>query len=288
MLRSAAAVVVVALIFPLASSAGAGALQTGDRAWSRRAEGATDSHARPGPIGEAIRAYRQAIEESPEDLEPRWKLLRALYFEGQFVALDREGKRQVFEESRRVAEEALDLLAQAVGGREKLDRMEPGEKAKALGGQPEAAPVFFWSAVDWGLWGESVGRLKAARQGVGGRVRDDAEAVIALDESYENAGGHRLLGRLHAVAPRVPFFTGWVDRAKALEELRRAVELGPDEPYNALYLAEAILDHRPQDRSEALRLLEELAERAPRPGHRVEDAFVLAQARSLLAEIAGS
>ena len=82
--------------------------------------------------------------------------------------------------------------------------------------------------------------MAAARQGVGDRVKRYSEILIALDERYEDAGGHRVLGRLHTLAPKVPFITGWVDRGKAVSELRRAVALGPDNFDNHVFLAEAL------------------------------------------------
>jgi hypothetical protein len=148
---------------------------------------------------------------------------------------------------------------------------------------PEAPAIYLWSAVNWGLWADAFGRLAAARQGVASRVRDDALVTIALDPRLEAGGGHRVLGRLHAEAPAIPFVTGWIDRERAIRELERAVELGPAEPINRLFLAEALLDHRPAARGRALTLLRELAALAPRPTALVEDTRVARQARELLA-----
>jgi len=92
-----------------------------------------------------------------------------------------------------------------------------------------------------------------------------------------------VLGRLHALAPRIPFFTGWIDRDVAIRELERAVALGPDEPLNRLYLAEAILEHRPKRRPEALRQLRTLLAAPPDPERPVESADARRQAREVLA-----
>ena len=58
-------------------------------------------------------------------------------------------------------------------------------------------------------------------------------------------GPRRLLGRLHAVAPRVPLFTGWVSRTEGVEHLERAVAIAPEDLANRLYLAEARLELEP-------------------------------------------
>lgn len=260
----------------------ADAVARGDAAWERRAEGHDGGHAAAGPIGEAVAAYEEAARQRPEDLEARWKLLRALWFEGDFSASTDEAKRDVFDRGRKLGEESIDLLAKRVGGRDKLSKMEPAAVGKALAGIPEAAPIFFFTAVHWGLWGEAFGRFAAARQGVAGKVRDDSRIVIALDERYEKAAGHRVLGRLHARAPSIPFITGWIDRDTAVSELRKACELFPDEPYNRLFLAEALLDHFPKARAEALDLLRGILAATPEPDRAVEWARARQQAQELI------
>jgi len=274
-------------------AAAADAVARGDAAWARRAEGHVGAHASPGPIGEAIAAYQQALKEQPERLEVYWKLLRAEHFRGDFVAITREQKQEVFGPARTVAEAGLDRLARKAGGRERLDAMAPAAAAKALAGIPEAVPLHLWAAIHWGLWGDNFGRLAAARQGVGDRVRRYAEIVIAIDERYEFAAGHRVLGRLHTLAPKVPFLTGWVDRGKAVSELRRALALAPEDPLNAVFLADTLLQYQSghaAEVAEARRLLRQVVERPPspdRPWGTVEDEDAVAQARALLAKYPG-
>lgn len=272
------------LVLPAALPAQQDAIALGDSAWARRAEGHRGGQAAPGPVGEAIAAYHRAVKEQPGRLEGAWKLLRALHFKGEHVARTREERQTIFAQGREAAEAALDRLARKVGGRERLDKMTPKEVAKALAGTPEAAALHLWAGVHWGLWGDAYGRMAAARQGVGDRVLRYAEVGIALDETYDDAAGHRMLGRLHTLAPKVPFVTGWVDRDKAVSELRRAVALAPDNLLNRLYLAEALLEHHPGKAGEAREILRKLAARAPSPQRVVEDEKALADARALLAK----
>jgi tetratricopeptide (TPR) repeat protein len=253
---------------------------------ARRAEGAPadrPGRAAPGPIGSAIAGYQRAIEADPSVLTARRKLLAALYHQGEHVAEGVEARRDTFDRGRVAAEAALDRLAQRLGGRAVYDELSPGERAERLAGVPEAAGIHFWAAVHWGLWGDAFGRFAAARQGVAGKIRDYAETALALDEGYERGGPHRVLGRLHALAPRIPFLTGWIDRDRAIRELERAVELGPDEPLNRLYLAEALLEHRPAARAEALRQLRAVLAAPPDPERPVESADAKRQAREVLA-----
>jgi len=262
-------------------------LAAGDAAWARRVEGHQGDHALPGPINEAVAAYERAVKEQPDRLEGTWKLLRALHYKGEYATSKQDGKQQVFARGKEVAEAGIDRLARQVGGRQKLDAMTPAQAAKALSGTPEAKPLFLWAAVHWGLWGDVFGRLAAARQGVGDRVRRYAEILNALDERYEDAAGHRILGRLHTLAPKVPFFTGWVDRDKAVAELRRAVALGPDNLDNHLFLAEALLEHQKDKSAEAREILRRLLARQPAPELVVEQERTLVNARALLQKYPG-
>jgi tetratricopeptide (TPR) repeat protein len=249
MLRIATALVL--FLLPSLLFAQTDPVATGDAAWSRRAEGHQGARALPGPVDEAIAAYEKAVREQPDRLEGSWKLARALHYKGEYATQTREGKQKVFDRGREVAEAGLDRLARRVGGREKLDAMTPAQAAKALAGHSDAPPLFLWAAAHWGLWGDVFGRIAAARQGVGDKVRRYSEILLALDERYEDAAGHRILGRLHTLAPKIPLVTGWVDRGKAIASLRRAVALGPDNLDNHLFLAEALLEHQPEKAAEA-------------------------------------
>jgi tetratricopeptide (TPR) repeat protein len=263
-------------------------IAAGDAAWARRADGHQGARAIPGPVDEAIAAYERAVKEQPERLEGTWKLLRALHFKGDFTTNSNDARQKAFARGKEVAEAGIDRLAKrTAGSRQKLDAMSPAQAAKAVAGVPEAKPLYLWAAVHWGLWGDVFGRLAAARQGVGDRVRTYSETLIALDERYEDAGGHRILGRLHTLAPKVPFVTGWVDRGKAVSELRRAVALGPDNLDNHVFLAEALFEYQPAKAGEAREILRRVLARQPVPELAVEQAKSLADARALLAKHPG-
>ncbi len=254
----------------------------GDAAWERRDEGGSGLQPAPEPIAEAIAAYQAALATRPDDLELRWKLMRALHFQGDYVLEARDDKRAVFAVGRDLGEGSLDRIAAEFGGRAAFDHLTVEAVIDALRGRAEAAPTYFWTCVHWGVWGRERGKLAAAREGVANRVRDYAEIVIGLDEAYEDAGGYRIMGRLHFEAPRVPFITGWVDKRKALSSLERAVEIAPDHPLSQLYLAEAIYDSNPARRPDAIARLRRTVEAGPRPERPFEDGRTLVTARALL------
>jgi tetratricopeptide (TPR) repeat protein len=261
----------------------------GDSAWARRAEGASALRAAPEPIAKAIAGYEAALEADPGDPEASWKLMRALYYQGRYVHTDRDSKSETFGRGRDVGEAAIARLAEQAGSTGDLltgdhQEMEVEQIVELLRAQPHAAPIFFWTGAHWGLWGESTGKMAAARQGVAGKIRDYSQVVIGLDEMYESAGAYRVLGRLHFEAPRIPFITGWIDRHEAVRALERAVELVPEHPLSQLYLVEALYEHERSRRGEAVERLERLIARGPRSDHPVEDGRTLETARILLAE----
>ncbi|HET9225420.1 MAG TPA: hypothetical protein VFR31_02040 [Thermoanaerobaculia bacterium] len=254
-------------------------IDAGDAAWARRAEGRQGDRAATGVIDQAIAAYERAVREQPDNLEAYWKLLRALHYKGDYAVHTTEGKQKVFGRGREVFEAALERIGRRAG--KKLDDLPPDQVAKLVSGIPEAPSIFLWGGVHWGLWGDAYGKMAAARQGVGEKIRRNGEIAVALDERFDKAGGHRLLGRLHTLAPKIPFVTGWVDREKAVSHLRRAVALAPEDLYNQVYLADALLQFQPGKEAEARQILRAVLQKKPDPARVVEDERAFALARQI-------
>jgi len=233
----------------------------GDRLWERRAEGFAAAHkADPALAAGAVSAYEEALRARPRDLRLRFKLIEALYFAGHFAARD-EGE-----------------------ARDRFDRMvELADEACALAGASEAVEAHFWAAVSWGLWGMSHGHLAAAMKDVAGRVRDHSARVAALDPAYRDAAGWRILGRLHTVVPRIPMMTEWVDREQGIAFLRQAYGASARDLRNPLFLGEALLENKPEERGQALALLREVAAKKPRADELVEETETIEEARRMLA-----
>lgn len=262
-------------------------IERGDEAFARRHDGAAGVQARGAPVEEAIAAYRQALDVEPDRLDVRVRLLRGHFFLARYATPSPSRRKALYEEGRTIFEEGLDRLGEIVEQRHdvRLAKADPEDLPKLLAEHPHAGELFFWGAVHWGLWGESFGTMASIRRGVAGKIRRYGESALALTPEYENAGAYRLLGRLHALAPRVPLFTGWIDHDLAVEYLERAVELAPEDPLNRFFLAEALLEYSRDQEDRALRLLESAAGATPRPGRPIEDAEAIADARARLAEL---
>jgi len=260
-------------------------LERAESAWAERAAGSQGPRAAPGPAAEPVRLYSEALALDPENLEIRGKLLRALFFQGEYATRDRDAKLALFTSGQEIGEAGLDQLAERVGGRDALDRMSPEEIGNRFRAVDGAGAVYYWTGVQWGLWGRHRGPIAAARQGVAGRIRDYAMRAIEIDPLLENAGPRRLLGQLHAEAPKIPIFTGWIDRDLAIRELTQASELFPDDLLSRFYLAKALYQHDKSSRERAIGMLRNVVVTPPNPDWLVEEELVLLDARELLATI---
>jgi tetratricopeptide (TPR) repeat protein len=282
------ALLAVAVLWAEVSSADADAeLALADRAWAERDVGADDrGHTRPERIGAAIAAYERALAATPLRIDVHWKRVRALYFAGEFASAGDNESEQWFARARVAAIEAVDALDEAVPGMAVPSELSADELAAALPQRlhPDVAALHLWSGIAWGAWTRFGSLFAIVRTGVPGKLKRYAEITIALDPALEQGGGHRLLAALHRSMPRVPLYSGWVDRDRAFVELDRALEISPTYPGNRLLLALTILDLAPERRDEAMLLLEEVAGTLPDPSARVEQLAMREGARERLEE----
>ena len=260
-------------------------ISQGLEVYRQRAEGHYGARAQPDRIERAISIFREALDQDPENRTARWMLLRSLYFKGEYVLDDEEEKLALFESATKIADDGRAQLLATTDLSGEPEELDPPMIANALRDESEAAEIYFWSAAHWGLWGSYSGKIAAARQGVATRVRDYAQVVALLDEQLEEAGGHRILGRLHAEAPRLPFVTAWVDHDEAIWRLELAAELNPDALLTKLFLAEALLEYRPSRRSDAVSLLEAITQSTPDPAMIVEETKTIDDAQALLEKL---
>jgi len=275
--RLSTSVAVLLLAYTDAAPAGP-MLAEADRAFDLRAEKVDGDVASSERICEAITRLEEVLATDEENLEASWKLLRALYYRGEYTGLGQDERQRLYNDAVVRVERFLDRLH---GGALERGRTS-AEMAAEVRGSPEAAAVHFWAAMHWGLWGETQGPLLAVRKGVAKRVRLYAEVSVDLDERYENGGGLRLLGRLHSVAPRVPLLTGWVSRERAVELLDRALVVAPVDFFNRLYLGEALVELVPERRVEGVEMLRHLVEDQPRTETLLEDRLAQRQAEGKL------
>jgi hypothetical protein len=147
--------------------------------------------------------------------------------------------------------------------------------------EPNRVEGHYWLAMN--LCGQADAGGKLLGRKLLPRILEELKRSVALDEAYDQAGAHRVLGRIYYEAPGWPLSVG--DLPKSLHHLQAAVRLAPATSTNHLYLAQTLL--RLQDNPAATQELEQVLKSsrgAVKPQDREEDRQ---EARRLLAEIKG-
>jgi len=261
-----------------------GQVADGDALYAKRAEGAQGAMAKAATIDTAIAAY-QRTAKGTEDLEARWKLMRALRFKGAHVARDQDAKKAVFSEAKKVGAEAMKIVARqlAARGMKSMEKASERQLADAARGVPNATQVIYWDTVNWGEWALVYGKMAAVKEGAADRIKRGSTVVTMIDPKFEGGGGARILGRLHNQTPRVPFVTGWASGSEAVKYLKVSLAQEPSNKLTKVFLAEALSDANKATRPEAARFLREILSTPNDPAHAVEDVKAQNDARAMLA-----
>jgi hypothetical protein len=256
----------------------------GDQHWNGRAEGHKGGHAAATQIDAAIAAYRKAVAQEPNNLEPRWKLLRAIRFKGAYVAASNDEKKSIYAIAKTDGEGAMTLVNRQLIA--KGVKPEAGEKsvAEAARAIPGAVEVFFWDSVNWGEWALAYGKMAAVREGAADRIRREATIAMLIDPKTDGGGPQRVLGRLHDQTPRVPFITGWASSREAVRFLKESNKIDPTNKITRVFLAGAMVSNDSSSRPEAVRILREVISSPNDPSYEVENARAQEDAKALLHE----
>ncbi len=200
-------------------------------------------------LDEEMVHYKNALKENPESFLIRANLLKISYFKGSYTGLSSEKAKEVFAEAKEIAEESKKMLMDKIKIEKLKEPEEVAKKAKDIKGISE---FFFWDSACWGQWALLYGKFKAAKEGAAKKIWFSASVALILNEKLEDGGPHRVLGRLHHQTPKIPLITGWVSKEEALKHLKMAVELGPEEPMNYLFLGELYLDLKQKDKAKEI------------------------------------
>lgn len=256
----------------------------GDQQWAARAESHQGGKARPAHVDAAIAAYQRAIVQNPNDLEARWKLLRALRFKGMYVASSSDEKKAIYNQGKAAGKETLALLDRQLAGRGVKSATSATEKqvADAARNIPGANEVFLWDAVNWGEWALVYGKLAAVREGAADRIKREATIAMLIDPKIEGGSPARVLGRLHDQTPRVPFITGWASSKEAVRLLNESLKVDPANKITRVFLAEAMVSNNSDTKPQAIQMLKEVIAAPNPPEFEVEQAAATEDARALL------
>ncbi len=151
-----------------------------------------------------------------KDYEVLWRVGRAVYYGGCFCWPKFKPKDATNDDLLAYYEYAVNVL----------------EKARAAA--PERVEGHYWYGTSYGLYGMTKGIFAALK---GAKVmREALTKAIEIDPKYHFGGPYRIRGRLLASVPGG--FISFGDKQKALEDLLKARDIGPQNKLNYVYLAE--------------------------------------------------
>jgi hypothetical protein len=275
---------IAALALLLAATSLAAQTSNGDQEWALRGEGQQNGRARATHVDSAIAAYRNAAAQNANDLESRWKLLRAYRFKGAYVAASNDEKKKVYGEAKKAGEEILALVDRRLRekGIKSVSKATEKQVADAARTIPGAAEVFLWDAVNWGEWALAYGKMAAVREGAADRIRREATIAMLIDPRQEAGAPSRVLGRLHDQTPHIPFLTGWASSREAVRLLNESLKIAPANKITRVFLAEAMVNNNSDTRPQAIQILRETISAPNDHAYQTEEAAATEDARRLL------
>jgi|WetSurMetagenome_2_1015567.scaffolds.fasta_scaffold08012_3 tetratricopeptide (TPR) repeat protein len=103
--------------------------------------------------------------------------------------------------------------------------------------RPDRVECHYWFALNLAGLAEVGGPGRALR--LVPVIVAKLQTALAIDENYDHAGAHRVLGRIRYAAPLWPLSEGDLDQS--LQHLLAAVQIAPENSTNHLYLAETLM-----------------------------------------------
>jgi tetratricopeptide (TPR) repeat protein len=198
----------------------------------------------------AVATLRQAQTADYSNYEVAWKLSRAAFYVGEHTGSDSEQD---------------DMFRTGI---------EAGKAAIQL--QPNKPEGHFWLGANYG---SRAAHSTLANLSSFTDIKNEMDAVMKIDESYEAYSAYLGLGRLYLQAPRA--FGG--DSKTAIEYLEKGVKLSPNNTMMRLDLAEAYAQN--SRNPDAKKQIDAIMSATPDPKHDPERKEAMAKAQKLLAKI---
>lgn len=246
-------------LMPLALSAQT-EFQKGLSWYDQRTDAAEGIQAQREPIERAITYFEQALNSGSNELEAGIYLCRSLIFKGRFVETDSKKRTKALGEAKDIAE-------------------------KLLVAHPKDRNLRFEHLAALGLWGESLGILRAAREGVATRMKEACETMLQLDPEFKNGVGRRSLAVLNYKVPAIPFIISWPDKKKSAALLKEVMSLYPDDMANNFYYAEYHYLHG--EKNEAEKYLNKVLSFSPEREHLLDHRLFHLEAKKMLDKLQG-
>lgn len=166
----------------------------------------------PPALAESHRLAAAALAAAPSDYGTLWRAARV-----RFTESDQPSQSPA--ERSRLGKEAYDLAERAIAA-------NPGDVAG-----------HYWAVLGIGNYAEGIGVMRALASGIEGKFKRPLERATALDERYDHGSIPVIWAAYYLELP-------WPkrDRAKAAQQLRRALEINPANLRARLYQARIAMD----------------------------------------------
>lgn len=176
-------------------------------------------------INKAIECYKKEYQNT-NSCESCAKLIKAIFYKIQFVEKNDDTREKLLDNAKKYGEMGLKK-------------------------NPDSVEINAWYALSLAVWADEKGGLKALREGVADKIRSCCDIINKKNENYFFGVGYRLLGRLNAKTPKIPFILKWSSKENAEEYLTKAIKIS-NCAINRQFLSEIKYDLSKKD--EALKL----------------------------------
>lgn len=148
---------------------------------------------------------------------------------------------------------------------------------------PKNEAILMWYLANFSKYGESLGIVSSAKNGLADKVKLYTEKLIALNPKFNDGAGYKILGVLNYKVPHIPLIISWPSKIKAEEYLKKALAINSKSISNLYYYAEFLSEVKRNE--EAKIILKMVVDTTPRKINLIEDLYDITQAKKLLKKL---
>lgn len=232
-------------------------LQKGIDFFDKRAEKHEGLKVDSTNINKAILMFYTALKTTDDEKATQY-LLQCYYFKGAFVVKTKVEQQKNYLKGALLGEHAIKIY-------------------------PKNETILMWYIANFSKYGESLGLVNSAKNGLADKVKLHAEKLLELNPKFNDGAGYKILGVINYKVPHIPLMLTWPSKTKAEEYLKKALAINPKSISNLYYYAEFLSEVKRKE--EAKIVLKMVVETHPRKTNLIEDLYDLNQARKLLEKV---
>lgn len=232
-------------------------LERGITFYENRAEKYHDLKVDSTNINTAILFFHNELKTENDEKAIQY-LLKCYYYKAAFVVRTKEEQQKNYYKGALMGEQAI----------------------KAY---PKNEAILMWYIANFSKYGESLGVVSSAKNGLADKVKLYTEKLIVLNPKFNDGAGYKILGVINYKVPHIPLVLTWPSKIKAEEYLKKALAINPKSISNLYYYAEFLSEVKRKE--EAKIILKIGVETPPRKTNLIEDMYDISQAKKLLEKL---